>query len=288
MLKKRRALLVCLTGAGLAHAGAAAAASTVGLAAASAAGAARAGTVTGTIEVGDRRLKLTHVLVVALGNEEGLEDAPFLRIVVADAEVPMRHAVAATNAGLRAWARRADITAAMITADATGKEQGGVYVLLSARGFADVAIGSASGNRALAPFKVAGGRASGKAAFEASTSLIDASFDAPVVVVPAQQLSGTSAADSAQASALAAFHEAMRKGDLEEAAKVATAQRMGALAALRAASPPTYQAVVQAMPTGAATRRAVARVVVRGDTASVVRGKTVNEMVSEGGVWKVD
>lgn len=80
---------------------------------------------------------------------------------------------------------------------------------------------------------------------------------------------------------------ALKKGDFGEAARYATASRMRQLEQVKAQAGPQFAAMMKQMP--AASAKSIARVVVRGDQASIVQtSKEVNGLVREGGDWKVD
>jgi len=257
--------------------------------AASAAG--EGGRVDGTLESDGKAIRLSHVLVVSIGNEEGLEDSARLRIFLSDAEIPLRVASAASTTGARFWARGAEAAAAVVMADPTGKAKGGVAIVLGVPGArGNVIFWTMSSSDGLAPFKVVAGRASGSVAFDGPQGRLNARFDAPIVVASVtQDLKEGAAADSAQVKALLAYRAALKKGDLKEAARFATAARMKQIDEFRAESPEVYTSMLKEMPDGKALAKTVRRVVVRGELASIILStKEIDEMVFEGGAWKAD
>ena len=254
------------------------------------AAAADAGRVEGTLDVAGKMVHLDHVLVVSMGNEEGLEDSPRLRIFLSDAEIPLRYASAATTAATKTWARGAKATAVVVMADPSGRNSGGVANLLGMPGMTE-AFRSTSNSDGLVPFKVAGGRASGAIAFEGQQGVLKARFDAPVTVVPStQDLKEGAAIASAPVQALLAYRAALKKGDLKEAARHATLARMQQIEAFRAQAPPdVYKSMLREVPEGKELLASVRRVVVRGDVASIILStREIEEMALEAGAWKVD
>ncbi|MEP6739779.1 MAG: hypothetical protein ABJA61_05340 [Caldimonas sp.] len=248
------------------------------------------GKVDGTLQAAGRTIRLDHVLIVYSGNEEGLDDAPRLRVYLSDAPIPLQLAGGASTLRAQAWARNAKISAVVIRADPTGKDQGGVADVLAAPGLEPGMFASLARSDGFAPLRVAGGRASGVASFGNDSTVVKAKFDAPVITVPiAQDLKDSAAADSAPAKAWLAYMAGLRKGDFKEAARHATQVRMQQLEQFRTQAGEIFKNMAKQMPDGSALARQVRRVIVRGDLASVVLStKEVNELVREGADWKVD
>lgn len=260
----------------------------IALASASAAMAAGpAGSVDAAIVVDNQVIRLDHVLVVQSGNEEGL-DEPGLRIYLSTAEMPLSVGGGASTLRAQSWARKAGITAVVLRADPAAKGMAGSASLLAAPGVEPGMFAAMSSNQAYQGLRVAGGRVSG--AVDLGDGKLRGRFDAPVQTLAiTQNLKDAAAADSAPAKAYLAYTAALRKGDLTEAGRHATASRMKELSDLKAQAAQIFDGMRKQIPESGSLARSIRRVIVRGDTASVVLAdKNVNELVREGGEWKVD
>ncbi|MEO8081730.1 MAG: hypothetical protein ABI641_14450 [Caldimonas sp.] len=250
-------------------------------------GAGPAGTVDGSLVVNGRTVHLDHILVVQSGNEEGL-DEPGLRIYLSSAEIPLAAGGGASTLRAQTWARHANMTAVVLRADPAARSRAGTASVLAAPGLEPGMFSSMSSNQAYSDLRAAGGRISG--ATDLGSGTLKVRFDAPVQAVAiTQDLKDAAAADSAPAKAYLVYAAALRKGDLNEAGRHATASRMKELSDLRAQAAEIFDSIRKQIPEGGPLARSIRRVIVRGDTASVVLAdKNVNELVREGGEWKVD
>lgn len=247
--------------------------------------------VDATLRFNGQALKLTKVLVLQNGNEEGLEDGPRLRIFLSDGDIPLAIAGAAGVLRAKAYAREAHINGVLILADPSGKSSAAMASLLNAPGMEPGGFASVASSTAVAELKVTASRAAGSISVDDTALEFRAKFDAPVSADPVTtDLKGKAALDSAPVQALIAFRDALRKGDMAGVAKYASAARQNEIAAFRAkAGDAAFKEALTHGPDGASVTKTIKRLVVRGTTASVVlEGGEVAELVQEGGAWKVD
>lgn len=244
-----------------------------------------------TLRFNGATLKLTKILVVQNGNEEGLQDGPRLRIFLSDGDIPLAAAGAAGVLRAKAYAREAGINGVVILADPAGKAGGAEASLLNAPGMQPGSFASVTSTNAVTALKVTASRASGSISIDDAPVELKAKFDAPLTADPVtSDLKGKAALSSAPVQALIGFREALRKGDVAGIAKYATAARQKEISAFRARSgEAAFQEALKQAPDGASVTKTIKRLVVRGTTASVVlEGGEVAELVQEGGAWKVD
>jgi hypothetical protein len=258
---------------------------------ASAAAAQDAPQVEATMRFNGGTLKLTKVLVLQNGNEEGLADGPRLRIFLSDRDIPLAAAGAAGILRAKAYAREAGINGVLILADPAGKPGAAEASLLNAPGMQPGSFASVTSTNAVTQLKVTASRASGSISIDDAPVELHATFDAPLTADPVTtDLKGKAALGSAPVQALIAFREALRKGDMAGIAQYATAARQKEISAFRARAGDTaFQEALKQAPDGASVTKTIKRLVVRGTTASVVlESGDVAELVQEGGGWKVD
>ena len=247
--------------------------------------------VDATLQFNGATLKLTKILVLQNGNEEGLEDGPRLRIFLSDGDIPLAAAGAAGVLRAKAYAREAGINGVVILADPAGKSGGAEASLLNAPGMQPGSFASVTSTSAISQLKVTASRAAGTISIDDAPVQLKAKFDAPISADPVtSDLDGKAALGSAPVQALIAFRDALRKGDMAGIAKYATAARQKEISAFRAkAGEAAFRQALKQAPDGASVTKTVKRLVVRGTTASVVlEGGEVAELVQEGGAWKVD
>jgi hypothetical protein len=243
-----------------------------------------------TLEINGRAIRLTSVLVIQNGNEEGMEDAPRLLVFLSDKPIPLQAAGGPSTFRAAAWARNANVTAVVLRGDPAGKSSGGTASVLAAPGLERGSFASLSGNQAFKELRVGAGRASGTVAFDGSSPSIKGSFDAPITpMVITQDLKDRAAAESAPAKAYLAYMAALKKGDLKEAARYANPGRMQEIEQLHNQSAQVFKNMTKEIPDSATLAKSVRRVIVRGSLASVVlASKEVNELVRDGDDWKID
>jgi hypothetical protein len=255
------------------------------------AGAQEAAQVDATLRVNGKTLKLTKVLALQNGNEEGLEDGPRLRIFLSDGDIPIAIAGAAGVLRAKAYARDTGIDGVVILADPAGKSRDAVVSLLNAPGLEPGSFASVTSGNAFGEIKVTAARVSGAISIDGAPVELKAKLDAPISADPVTaDLKGKAALGSAQVLALIAFRDALRKGDMVGVAKYATAARQKEIGAFRArAGDAGFREALAHAPDGASVTKTIKRLVVRGTTASVVlENGEVAELVQEGGAWKVD
>ena len=242
------------------------------------------------LEINGKTIRLTNALVVQSGNEEGLDDAAHLLVFLSDKPMPLQVAVGATTLRAQAWARANNVSAVVLRGDPAGKSAAGTASVLAAPGLEPGGFASLANTQGFSALRVAAGRASGTVSFGASSTLVKGSFDAPISAVPiTQDLKDREAADSAPAKAYVAYMAALRKGDLKEAGRHATAARIKQVEDFRAQAGEMFKNMSKEIPDSASLAKSVRRVVVRGNLASVVlASKEVNELVREGDDWKID
>lgn len=239
-------------------------------------------------------VKLDHVLIVRYGNEEEDSDGPELRIFLSDRDIPLSVAGLADPSSASDYVRQGHFSGVMITADPTGHQLKGGVQLLDAPGMAEAGIATVSTNIAYSRLQVSGARASGAAALDGDTDdgvKLTATFDAPIAINPVTaDLKGAAAQASAPALAMAACSGAMHSGDAAAMAKYNTAARNKGIADMRAqASEQDLREAMAGVPTAAAVAKSVKRVVVRGQTATVLlTGGNIGHMVREADSWKCD
>jgi hypothetical protein len=244
-----------------------------------------------TLRFNGATLKLTKILVLQNGNEEGLADGSRLRIFLSDGDIPLAAAGAAGILRAKAYAREAGVNGMVILADPAGKSGAAEASLLNAPGMQPGSFASVTSSNAITALKVTASRASGSISIDDAPVELKAKFDAPLTADPVtSDLKGKAALSSAPVQALIGFREALRKGDVAGIAKYATAARQKEISAFRARSgEAAFQEALKQAPDGASVTKTIKRLVVRGTTASVVlEGGEVAELVQEGGAWKVD
>jgi hypothetical protein len=258
---------------------------------ASGAGAQDVAKVDATLRYNGQTIKLTKILAVQNGNEEGLEDGPRLRIFLSDGDIPLTAAGAAGVLRAKAYAREAGVNGVVILADPAGKSGEAVASLLNAPGVEPGSFASVTSTNAFTELKVTASRAVGSVSIDDAPVELKAKFDAPLTADPVTtDLKGKAALGSAPVQALIAFRDALRKGDMAALDKYATAARQKEIGAFRAkAGEAGFREALKHAPDGASVTKTIKRLVVRGTTASVVlEGGEVAELVQEGGAWKVD
>jgi len=247
--------------------------------------------VDATLRFNGATLKLTKILVLQNGNEEGLADGPRLRIFLSDGDIPLAAAGAAGVLRAKTYAREAGVNGVVILADPAGKSGAAEASLLNAPGMQPGSFASVTSTNAVTALKVTASRASGSISIDDAPVELKAKFDAPLTADPVtNDLKGKAALGSAPVQALIGFREALRKGDVAGITKYATAARQKEISAFRARSgEAAFQEALKQAPDGTSVTKTIKRLVVRGTTASVVlEGGEVAELVQEGGAWKVD
>ncbi len=242
------------------------------------------------LQLNGKPFPLTSVLVIQNGNEEGMEDGPRLLVFLSDKPIPLQVAGGASTFRAAAWARKAGVTAVVLHGDPTGKNSAGTASVLAAPGLPPGGFATLTDTQAFKELKVGASRASGRFVFGGSDTTLRGSFESPIApMAVTENVKDRAATESAPAKAYLAYMAALRKGDLKEAARYATAERMKVIEQFRSADAASFKSLAKAIPDGATLAKSVRRVVVRGDLASVVLSpKDVNELTREGGDWKVD
>ena len=247
--------------------------------------------IEGTLTYNGATKPLDHVLIVRAGNEEGMEDGPKLRIYLSDGEIPLRFAGGATILGAKAYAQRTGISTVVIMADPAGKDRGGQFSLLNAPGLQPGVAVSTSTTNAFSALQVTESQASGATSLSDPPFGLQATFNAPITTNPiTSDLTGKAAVDSAQAKTLMGFRDALGKADLASAAKYATAAKMKGIEQARTMmGDQLFRAEVKKEMGGPPLAQTIKRVIVRGDSASVMMGRgSVAELVQEDGGWKLE
>jgi hypothetical protein len=243
-----------------------------------------------TLEIDGKTTRLSHVLVLQSGNEEGLDDAPHLLVFLSDKPIPLQNAAGASTSRAQAYARAAGMSAVVLRGDPAGKVADGSASVLAAPGLQPGSFSSLSSNQGFAKLRVGAGRAAATVAFGSGATVIKGSFDAPIAPAAiTQDLKDREAVESAPAKAYIAYMAGLKKGDLQEAARFATPSRMKQIETFRAQAGDAFKAMTKQFPDSAALTKGIKRVIVRGPVASVVSStKEVNELVRDGDAWKVD
>jgi hypothetical protein len=235
--------------------------------------------------------KLDHVLVVRAGDEEGMEDGPRLRIYLSDGEIPLRFAGGATILGAKSYAQQGGLTAVVVRADPAGKDRGGQFSLLNAPALEPGISVSVSATNAFSALQVTAGLVSGTTSVTDPPFDLKATFSASITAnAITSDLSGKAAVESAPAKALVGFYDALGKADLAGAAKYATAGKIKGIEQFRTqAGEKAFCAAVKSEMNGPPLVKTIKRVIVRGDSASVMMGRgEVAELVQEDGAWKLE
>jgi hypothetical protein len=243
-----------------------------------------------TLEMDGKATRLSHVLVLQSGNEEGLEDGPRLLVYLSDKPIPLQSATGASTMRAQAYAHAAGISAVVLRGDPTGKAADGSASVLAAPGLQPGGFASLSSSQGFSNLRVGGGRAAATVAFGSGATVVKGSFDAPIASTAiTQDLKGREAADSAPAKAYIAYMAGLKKGDLQEAGRYATPARMKQIETFRAQAGDAFKGMTKQLPDGATLAKGIRRVIVRDTVASVVQStKEVNELVKDGDAWKVD
>ena len=257
-----------------------------------AAAAQESATVEATLTFAGQTHKLDHVLIVRAGNEEGMDaSGPRLRIYLSDAEIPLRLAGGATDLGAKGYAQQAGLSAVVVFADPAGKDRGAQLSLLNAAGTQQPGFATASDTNALSEFQVAAEHASGAITFQGGQIGLTAKFSAPITANPiTADLTGKAALESPPVQALAAYDAALAKADMAALAKCTTALRLKQIQAFHdQAGEKAFRQAVKSETGGPPLAQTVKRVIVRGESASVVlKGGEVAELVQENGAWKMN
>ena len=244
-----------------------------------------------TLTYDGRSVNLDRVLVVQSGNEEGLEDAPQLRIFLSDKDIPLTVAEGASILDAKQFVRQCKFNGVAILADRAGASKRATVSLLNAAGLERGSFVSVSSTDGFSRLQVNAARASGVFDIGEGSLHVTGTFDAPVTPNPVTaDLKGRAAAESAPAKAFLAFWAALAKGDMAALANTATAVRVKELNDFRsAAGEAAFRQAMASRPSGSALARSIQQVIVRGEAASVVlQSKEVDRVVLEGGSWKVD
>lgn len=244
---------------------------------------------------GGAEIKLDHVLVVQHGNEEGLEDGPHLRIFLTSGAIPLSLAGAATTLDAGLFAKQSKIYGVVILADPSGKTTKAVAYRLNTPPWKTQAPPGFAAKMPdpdiLRRFQITGSHVSGEVHVDLTRGWVTANFDTTITPDPVtQDLADNAAIESAPAKAFLAYQEAASRGDMAGLGKYSTSlhekmvralhDQMGNTAFIRFV---TSDVNMKALP------NSILRVVVRGDSASIVfKVKEVATLVLEGNVWKVN
>jgi len=246
---------------------------------------------TATLTLTGKSVKLDRVLIVQYGDEEGMGHGPQLRIFFSDRDLPLAVTGAITQFIAKSYALQAKVNLVEVAGDPAGRDHGAQISVLNAPGLQSGDFATSTSTNAFTQLQVAGGRASGTVSLLDQRLGLSATFDAPITANPVTaNLTGKAAVGSAPAKAVIAYYDAVKVGDLTALARYTTAERMQTLIQYRQqAGEKAFREAMQDQPTGAAVAASITRVVVRGAQASVVQGpKQFDELVLEGGAWKVD
>ncbi|MDQ2736312.1 MAG: hypothetical protein M3Y55_15285, partial [Pseudomonadota bacterium] len=172
------------------------------------------------------------------------------------------------------------MTAVVLRGDPTGRNSAGTASVLAVPGLKPGGFATLTDNQAFKELQVGASRASGRFVFGGSGTTLKGSFESPIApLAVTENVKGRAAAESAPAKAYFAYMAALKKGDLKEAARYATAERMKVIEQFRSADAATFKSMAKEIPDGVTLAKSVRRVVVRVDLASVVLSpKDVNEL----------
>jgi hypothetical protein len=239
-------------------------------------------------------VKLDHILLVQNGNEEGLEDGPHLRIFITNGVIPLSVAGAATTLEAAAFAKETKIYGIVILADSAGRSMDGKAYNLNlpppAKSASDNCAAKTPDPHMFQQFRVNGERASGQLVREFGRGHVTAVFDAPITPDPVtQDLSGSDAIESAPGKVYVAYAQAALSGDMAALSGFATPLHARQVNALHSQMGDTaFKQWLAASPNMASLPNSITRVVIRGNSASVVsRGKEFDSLVFDGTSWKV-
>lgn len=259
----------------------------------------------GSLSAGPASVELKLAYATQYFNEEGLADAPELRILLADRKVDVDLLAGPTADAVERLARRGELRGVLLRLDPTQLTKAPVRgtLLMPPATPADPPVhftvaGEAGGFDVL---KVSKDRVQGEARFASAAAegpafSYRATFNAPVLRDrPTARLIGARAQESPPAKTLLAFERALLDGDLATVDAHATPERFAAVDAdFRQLGAAVFLEQVRAeLPPPAVRQRQVREVVIHGRRAWVVAvsddgSRTVVPLVHVDGVWKVD
>lgn len=278
---------------------------TFGLAWAPPAAALDPGKADGSLSVGQERIELKTAYAVHYFNEEGLADAPELRILLADRKVDVDLLGGPRIDPIERSARKGQVRGILLRLDpaqlGTAPVRG--TLLVQPHSPTDSLMhftltGDSGGFDAL---QVSKDRVQGKAQFRSTAgegAAIDyrATFSAPLLADrPTARLIGARAQESPPAKAVLAFERALLDGDMATVSVHATPDRFAGLDAdFTRAGPVAFLEQVRAqLPDPGIRPRQIREVVIHGRRAWVVMlnddgSRTVATLAHVDGVWKLD
>jgi len=266
-----------------------------------------AGTVSGTLKVGKEQVKLKYCYAHQYNNEEGMREAPELRILMTDRPV-QQSLLAGYDAPIKIdrLARQEKIRGVLLKLDpkkpATGMS--GTILLKPKDPKASLIFFTSSGNNELKDMKVGDNRVGGKVDYKSDgqgffkdipSFELSASFSAPLFHDEpiTARLVGPKAVKSAPAQALISYYTALAKGDFDAARNNATDESWNEFEERKAQiGEKEFKKMLTEMTNPSELAQQINKVFIRGSHAVVILqeagGKSAQSMIQINGEWKVD
>lgn len=263
------------------------------------------GTAKGTIAIRDGSIVLKHAYAFDCDNAEGMLDAPELRVLLSDRELP-DDVIAGWNGTMRLLplVRSGGVRGILLKINPAKAMEGLNATLLypPSTPNASLLFISSSGNKELKSFQIANNRVVGELQYESKGGdenpafKVAATFSAPVFSDQriTARLSGAAAVKSAPVVALLTFEKAIREDNLALAKSIVTSSKWSEIEAHRdQVGPPAFRAMVkQLIPSEIRRSRQIKQVIIREPRATILindgPGKTAMSLVQVAGKWIVD
>jgi len=266
-----------------------------------------AGTVNGTVKVGKQKVELKYCYSHQYNNEEGMLEAPELRILMTDREVK-QELLAGYDAPIKidGLVRQEKIRGVLLRLDPKKPAAGmsGTILLKPKDPQASLIFFTSRGNNELKDIKVGNNRVGGKVdyksdgqgffkdipSFEFSASFSAPLFhDEPITSV----LIGSKAVKSAPAKALIGYYTALSNGEFDVARNKATDESWSEFEAKKTQiGEKEFKKMLKEMTNPSELERQINKVFIRGSHAVVMiqdaGGKSAQSMVRIKDEWKID
>jgi hypothetical protein len=257
----------------------------------------------GSLKINGKDVPITHVCAMYYDNEEGAQDAPEVRILLTNGDAPISALEAPVLLGLDSIVREDKVNGVMLRFDPKKDplELHGAILYPPKSELESLAFFSASGAE-YADIKYDEKTVSGTTTYESTSSdpssgvpefSFKITFNTPVTKCPpiTHKLTGADAAKSGPVQAMLAFQKALRSGDFEAAAKVATPAKMKELQNyIDQAGKDQFLKDVRSNPDPETMIKQITKVLVRGKSATIIaedNGTMFMSAIQDGETWKV-
>jgi len=263
------------------------------------------GTATGTLSVGPARVELETAYATHYVNDEGLADAPELRILLADRQVDTRLLSGPLLDVLERAARNGQVRGILLRVDpkalATAPVRGTLLMPTASAQDSLMHFTLSDETGGFKELQVSKTRVQGRSHFRSTGGdvlafVYDATFSAPLFKdEPTARLIGERAQESPPASAVLAFERALWEGDMATVRAYTTPERFAALDAdfARVGVADFTRQVREQLPDPRVRKQQVREVAMHGSRAwvrlvSEDGTRIIAALVHTDGVWKLD